>query len=684
MYRKLLRSITMILLIATLMTAFAACEQKPGEGNATSDKDAVTTVQETESETEAPNYSEMKSFERKRVQNTALGIRVAKIENSNPYVVLAEATRHYLMLYAYETGTAVLELTDYFGHTAKATVTVDAENEVMDVQIEKCTDEFIEVGLDFQAQGIGASDDTESFQKAVDSAKPGDTVYVYPGRYNVSLLVMREGVTLQMYTTMTEASEGYSKRLEDDFNNNRIAILSGTRIQNNGNQERGAEGCSNFSIIGGAIDTNHTTRSTLIFGCADNVRVENVLFKDIKGNHTIQLTGCTNTIVENCMFAGYTCGDAFTREIIQVEPSTPGATGTAATAPLKFENGEYNLPENITIQSCYFGKSDEAGAPLMAIGHHSQVGPANVTGFYIKDNIFDEVLYAAIRYDNIVDVEITGNTFVSSAEYKNATQFTEAKTPAFIILYHHNGASTYTASDGKKVTKATAVEQAGLHNIKIENNTFTLKKGSDKQIMVYKKTSCVPGATYTDVTRQDKYNLPTYSFSGYSVNNNYASDISFSNNTINIEGQPTYKTHYIALDEIYDLKFENNKINLASGVVFSNNSNGYEKGQVVFALSDTAKGRITVAMKNSEKTITIKCGDTAYVFKPQSSGTLAFNIGNGGVYDMDDDGNGNIIITLTAVDGYTLDKVAYSNGSAVSSGVNTVNASMGVNVSFKK
>lgn len=672
-------------MIAMIMTAFASCKKElPDDGTVSSDPVSETesdTVPETEPETKEPDYSSMECVDRDRIVNNKMGLRAMTVKNSDPMVVKVEVARYYIMLYGYNSGTAELEITDYFGFTAKATVTVDAESKKLSYTVEKCEEDFIEVGLDFQAQGDGTTDDTKSFQNAVDSAKPGDTVYVYPGRYNVSLLVMREGVTLRMYTTMTDAKAGFTDEIASDFKKSNIAVLSGTRIQNNGHAMPGADGCSNFSIIGGAIDNNQTTRSTLLFGCAKNVRVENVIFKDIKGNHTIQITGSTDTVINNCMFAGYLCGDVFTREIIQVEPSTPGATG----GPLTFGAGEYNLPENITISDCYFGKSDEAGAPLIAIGHHSQVGGANVTGFKIINNVFDECLYAAIRYSNIVDVEITGNTFISTSKYMNATQFKEAKTPAFILFYHYTNAATYTAEEnGLKVTRAAANEQAGFHNIKIENNKFNIDKGSDKRIMYYEKNGTTPGATFVNAKMQFEYKGTVYDFAGYRINNNYASDISFSNNEINITGQPTYKDFYINFGSIYGLEFKGNKVNLAKGVSFNTNTNGFEKGQYISTMNPLLERRFYIAAQTSQKTITFVCDGKKYIVTASFIGNIGCELPEGVSYTLETDADGNLTATLKAENGQKFESITTSNGTKLSAGNNNLSGATTLKFNFTK
>lgn len=691
MKERITKFLSLLLIASTLAVLLSSCKNDPQEGNETTPpsdttEDAGTTADVT---TAKPNYSELTYTGKRVIRNKDLGMRAASCENTDPYVVDVEITQYSVVLYCYNPGSATVSLTDYFGRTAKIELEVKAstsesgesKDDLIAVIVEACTEELLEVSS-FGATPDDASDDTEAFQKAIDSAKPGDTVYVYPGRYNVSLLTMREGVTLKLYTEMTNAKEGYTDTIAKAVTAGRYAILSGTRILNNTNGAHGSEGCSNFSIVGGVFDTNRTDRSTLIFGCADNIKIENVIFKDIKGNHTIQLTGCTNSTIENCMFAGYDCGEAFTREMIQVEPSTPGATG----GPLTFENGEFNCPKNITINNCYFGKSDEAGPPLMAIGHHSEVGEANATGLKITNNVFDEVLYAAVRFNNLVDAEISGNTFRSTSKYQNATQFSQATTPAFLVFYLATGSTTYdTTINGNsfKVTEAVASEQAGHHNIKIENNTFTVGAGADKRILNFSSPQHSPGVSFVNVTRQDKYNSPIYAFSGYSVNKNYIENISFSKNTITFEGQPKYKDQYIYLQNGYDVRFDDNKIELLNSAKFSMKVNGYESGQVVNAKSLEDKYNYIIKTQSTSKTITIAFGNKEYVLCSGFSGSITLEKSAGGRITAENDSVGNLRITITPSEGYSLGEITSISGNTIKEGVNSITQNTRLSVTFK-
>jgi len=658
----------LILTICLMVTVFTACKKgdSSGESSSFDSTEEITTA--------APDYSQMQLIATGRALSKDLGIIVKEYTNSNPYIVDVEISRNALLFYGYTPGTATLDLVDYFGHTARVTVTVTEGERKIDVAIEKCKDEFIEVSQ-FGATGNG-TDDTAAFQKALDSAKPGETVYVYPGVYTFNSLIMREGVTLKLYTEMEDATQGFTDKIAEDVKNQKYAILVKSSILNNDKQSSSDKAASNFTISGGVFDAEHTGYG-FTFGRGDNIRLENIIFKDGTNNHFIQITGCTNSVIQNCMFAGFECGDAFTREVVQVEPSHSGA------GSLKFEEGEFYYCENITIDHCYFGESDELGAPLMAIGHHWYNGKANVSGFRITNNVFDECLYAAIRYSSIIDTEISGNTFISTSKYMNATQYTEATTPSFILLYHPTSSTKYVASNGSTVIRTTAEAQDGFNNLKIENNTFTLEKGSDKRIIYIVNSNYTPGASFNYIKTQDAFDSPVYDYAGYIVNKNYARNISFSNNTININGQPTYNNYYIKLTKIYNLKFEGNKYNIADGVNFTITSKDYQKGHQISSTSLTDSLSYIINVKSTDKTITVNFGDKSFKFSTTFGGAITLKKGAGGSIEAETDGNGNLIINVIPADNYTFGAFTDSSSKTPASS-STVNSSSTFNITFKK
>ena len=657
-----------------LLSLFVGCKKNDPVIAPPQTDPSVTSSKPEEVTTLPPDYSQMKVISTGKVLTADIGMMAAEYKNSSPYTIQVRLLPNGVHLYGYSEGSAVIELTDYFGHTAKITATVSENSESIAVDVEKCKDKFIEVGQ-FGAIGNGYKDDTKAFQKAIDSASPGDTVYVYPGRYNVSLISMREGVTLRLYSEMTNAKDGYTDKISADINDQKYAILSGTRILNTNNEAKGTTGASNFSIIGGVVDNNLTGRSTVLFACGENIRIENVIFKDMKGNHTVQLMGCKSTVFENCMFAGYMCGNTLTGETVQIEPSRINATG----GPITFEEGEYYYSEDITFNNCYFGKSDEAGPPIIAIGDHSAVGGKTVSGFKITNNFFDGCLYAAIRYNNISDVDISGNTFLATEENNNPKLHSNATTPAFILLYSSNSATKYTASDGKTVTETSNTEHSGLHNISIKNNVFTLEEGSDKRIIYYDTQKYTPGVSFLTLKRQDHFNTPTYDFSGYSVNTNFIDGLSFTDNTINVNGQPAYFNYCFKIINAYNLKFANNKLNLNNDASFS-----YDNGEYLTSTDLTKKFDFVINTKKTDKTITINFDGKSYPISASFSGNITLRKEAGGIIKAYADKEGNLTVDIIPADGYSPSKIHFYSGNDLRTDQNKITSSTTINIYFTK
>ncbi len=562
-----------------------------------------------------PDYSKMQIKATAELSFKELGIALydykvtTGVEIANFSLDIKQA-KHNINLY--NAGTMSVTGNDCFGNTASFTITVNNDF-TYNIQVLKPTNDFFEVNQ-FRYDDNGKSHtDHDMIQAAIDAAntkytttKTMQTVFVYPAKYTVSNLVMKEGVILDMYTTMQTATNGFSTQLASDVANYRCAVLIGGRIMNAPNQTSGYKGYGNFIIRGGVLDMNGKGTCFMILGCADNVIIENVVFKDIYNNHAVQLTACTNTIMRNCMFAGFRLGNTFTREVVQVEHAASGSTGSTNNGnipPLTFDDNDPRFSENVTIDKCYFGKSDEYGAPWMAIGHHSGsnvVKHANVTTLNITNNVFDDCIYAGIRYNSVTGLTISGNKFITTSANNYSVYSSNITTGvptsnnvASMIIFYHRSATYDT----------------GMQNLKIENNTFDMGTGVDRRVVYF------------------------------ASNTSYNETVVMQDNFINFNGSPTYNDYHVRLTDIVNLTYKNNIVTKPISVAFSvgvYTSNNYEDASIIDGNKEDFYGKeITVTLDNNRyysiSATKIKTGLLIYtqaVFNTSISNTLWYESTN--------------------------------------------------------
>ncbi len=670
----------LLILSALLLATSCGEEQELPETTATE-------MIETEAETTALIPVEPATV---TVENPGWGFPAHSVEVADPNILSAELVKSSwnVTVTSHHVGETEIAVLDCFGHKATIKAKV-SENGNISYEAIPCEEEFISAakyGIVGSKTTTGLVDQTSKLQSLIDSTarKGGGTIFLYPGFYNIKVISMREGVTLKMYSGFTDAREGFTEDLAEKVKKGEVTVLILARILNTDYKDYGRNGSSNFTISGGVIDNNHSTQSTLLFGLSKGITIENMIFKDIKNNHVIQVTGCEDVTIRNCIFAGFEWGGTFTRETIQVEQSHPGAhSGDHENAPVRFDYGETFGCNNVTIDSCYFGPSDELPGHHIAIGHHGTAHEAVCDGFKITNNVFDRPTYAAIRFASITNVEITGNTFTAT---KDSNKLCEDANPAFIILYPNNSDVTHTSIvDGKKIIKGFGFEQAGTHNVKISNNEFSIEKGSDKRIIMVTGTGVNPGVVYKEnVLRQDTYDGKTFTVTGYFKSTNYMGNIDFSENKITYSGQPAVKDYIFRFQGVYGLNFANNELNLTS-CNFARTDDGVS-GLSKNSVHERPKSETyTIQSRASNKYVMLTHADgtqAKLVFTSTEAHTLV--AGEGGRIELSDDNRGNVTVTVIAEDGYIFDGWTTEKGAFTSSGNVKITSKTTFTANFKK
>lgn len=637
------------------------------------------------------NYGEkLESYNKVTVKNPDWGYEAFRVESKDANIVSATLLDGGdVELYSSSTGTTEVYVYDCFGHKAIIDVEVTGTTlHTITYKANKCTQKFINA-FDFNVKDASqtSADQSRNLQSAIDYAysQGGGTVYLYPGIYNVKILSIREGVTLEMYSGFEKATDGFTPQLAQMIADGKVTVLKKTRLLNNDQYGWGRDASTDFTIRGGVFDREHQGSGTLLLSMANGAVIENVIFKDIVNNHVIQLCGGENMLVKNCIFAGFGYGTSFTREVIQIEPTQPPAFGgTTGTAIQNFEAGEYIPTKNITIEDCYFGASDELPAPHIAIGHHGYMDKANCTGLTIRNNVFDGCTYSAIRLPSVVDVYVYGNKFTAD---NTTNKLCSEEDPAFIIIYSYDYTVSYNnIVDGSKVTKCFNTEQSGSHNLNFYDNEFTVKEGSDKRIIHVISTGHAPGATYKElIKRQDTYNSTPYLLSGYSKITNFISDVAFYDNNITYFGQPTFDDAFMIFDKVYGVELSDNQIRLHNANFSSFDQNVYGLKFINVISGENANTCRIEVRGTALSAIFLTALDGKVVKVTTSTLTLLTTIAeDGGRVMMEGDSEGNLHVTFIAKEGYKFAGFTDENGTPISSGSIVLSSPSTIRATFTK
>ena len=598
-------------------------------------------------------------------------------------------------------GSSVIEFRNIYGETAGADVTVSTDLKPTAVYIP-----FEAPKVSFNLADLGVkpaanADITTQLQSLVNKANEagGGTVYVPSGSYRISSITMKPGVDLKFAGFVPDATVGYTTAVKRYVSSGKPAVITaGSAPRNNIffyntplPQAYCTEGMSDFSISGGVFNCQAKMK-LLAFACGSNIRVSDMIVKDLPNNHALQIDGCTGLTVDNVMFAGYyypANNPVLTRETIQLEPTTPGSiTSDYAGSPILATAGDYHTNSDISVLNCYFGKSDFYGPQLVAVGHHSTAGSISCDGFRFIGNVVDNPLYCGLHLPNVSNAEIRDNTFIS---VDKLTSGRLADDSALISLYSFNSDTKLTI-DGKNVVYAFSYEHFGDRNYIIENNSFVLGGKTYLRALYFTGASAdnTQNAAYVSSSayRYETFGGELFQIKGYLIKNNCCAGITVRNNSFEYTSAAGYKDCFCYANNVNGFFFENNEIKLADGVSFSRKYGDIKgistSGTVSSDRAEAATRRINL-ISTTEIPVTVNAGGTNFTLKkPDVNMTLTLTPTDGGRIVLNADRRGNLTVDIIPDEGYVFSGFTDENGNPADLANIVFKRSTRIGVVFKK
>ncbi len=594
-----------------------------------------------------------------------LNTQVTGVTILDPQLAEAQLTAEGdILLTLHDRGSTVLFVRNHYGEEFDVAIHWTCEKDFAVEGVYETPENCVSV-IDFGAVPGDDLEDTVSIQAAIDSLPDGGTVFIPKGVYLVNRLILREGVNLRLEGTLPDYSVSYDDSgAAELINNNEIAILRAIKgvdmFLNHEVKDYGRNGCGNFTISGGMLDMNGMSRG-FIFSCAENVTLQNIIFKDCPSNHAIQIGGCSNFVIRDCLFAGYKLVKGSTGpELIQIEQTHPGAMGAVGNTPSLFEPGEIYTCSGITIDGCYFGPSDRFDSPCTAIGHHGQTYKSTIVGLNISNCVFDNCRKSAISYPAYSDVVIQNNTFINDRD--NLFESVESPYQINLELYSNGVAVTQQNDQGEDVKYyySRAYGCIGSLNTLIADNRFVIGSECD-----YYGAVCAVGLVHShDVIYEPgmlriwEYGQEPVSFSGYVPALNIISGLTLRNNTVEVTEDNTAWGFFFNLSNIRGLVLENNTVTGKTYTACSTKFNGqeYMNCRIMSCSSPEASGSqliVDLHPAGAKAACSVSAGEgNAFRLESASEKNAFVTIrADGGTVSYTTDRNGNLSIEVLPHEG---------------------------------
>lgn len=158
------------------------------------------------------------------------------------------------------------------------------------------------------------------------------------------------------------------------------------------------EGSATIDLCG--IDMGNKAVIAIIMGHNQNVTIKNVMFKNMRYGHMIEMDASKNVTIENCTFAGHKTSGSYNKEAINLD--TPDSKRSGFKSQWSKMDGTPN--EDVTITNCRF-RDLETG-----IGTHRYTGGSYHTDVSIRNCAFEKN-QTAVRVLNWKNATVADNTF---------------------------------------------------------------------------------------------------------------------------------------------------------------------------------------------------------------------------------------------------------------------------------